>query len=45
MRHRASATRGGNAQPSSLEMARTILFNLNGEEKTPEEIRLPNTAA
>ena len=38
-RHRASATRGGDAQPNSLEMARTVLFNLHGEEKTPDEIR------
>jgi len=27
------------AQPNSLEMARTVLFNLHGEEKTPDEIR------
>ena len=28
-----------NAQPNSLEMARVVLLNLNGEEKTPDEIR------
>jgi hypothetical protein len=27
------------AQPNSLEMARIVLFNVNGEEKTPDEIR------
>jgi hypothetical protein len=27
-----------NAQPNSLEMARVVLLNLNGEEKTPDEI-------
>jgi len=27
------------AQPNSLEMARIVLLNLDGEEKTPDEIR------
>ncbi len=28
-----------NARPNSLEMARVVLLNLDGEEKTPDEIR------
>jgi hypothetical protein len=27
------------ARPNSVEMARTVLYNLGGEEKTPDEIR------
>jgi hypothetical protein len=31
--------RGGDALPNTLEMGRIVLFNLHGEEKTPDEIR------
>jgi hypothetical protein len=27
------------ARPNTIDMARTVLYNLNGEEKTPDEIR------